>query len=135
MVGMSVLHHDLPDAAHFMRRAKAVIDGLPMEFREALSGVVLAVAEFAMPDQLSAVGVTDRWDLSGLYEGTPLPEQSAWQTGDLPPRITLFRQPLLAEWRETGVNLDELIRHVTIHEAGHHFGFSDDDMHLLEEQA
>jgi predicted Zn-dependent protease with MMP-like domain len=51
-----------------------------------------------------------------------------------PPKITLFRQPLPVDWEESDVGLDELIRHVTIHEAGHHFGFSDDDMHLLEEQ-
>lgn len=126
---------DVPDAAYFMQRAKAVVDSLPAEFREPLREVVLGIAEFATADQLEAVGLTDRWDLSGLYEGTPLPEQSSWQTGNLPPRITLFRQPLLIEWRKTGVGLDELIRHVTIHEAGHHFGFSDEDMHLLEQQA
>ena len=131
---MSVPYDDAPDAGYFMRRAKAVIDALPTDFREPLSEVVLSVEEFAAPDQLAAVGLTDKWELSGLYEGVPLPERSSWQTGALPPKITLFRQPLLLEWRETGVGLGDLIRHVTIHEAGHHFGFSDDDMHLLEEQ-
>jgi predicted Zn-dependent protease with MMP-like domain len=125
---------DAPDASYFLAKAKAVIDGLPAQFSEPLSEVVIGVADFATPDQLAAVGLTERWQLSGLYEGTPLPERSAWHIGDLPPKITLFRQPLLVEWEESDVGLDELIRHVTIHEAGHHFGFSDDDMHLLEEQ-
>lgn len=125
----------LPDAGYFMARARAVIDNLPLEFRESLSNVVLVVADFATPDQLASVDVSDKWDLSGLYEGIPLPEQSTWQSGDLPPRISLFCQPLLAECRNTGVPLDDLIRQVTIHEAGHHFGFSDEDMHDLEEQA
>lgn len=132
---MSALHSTAPDAAYFLWRAKAVVDSLPVEFREPLREVVLSVAEFATTDQLEAVGLADKWELSGLYEGTPLPERSSWQTGDLPPRITLFRQPLVLEWRQTGVGVDELIRHVTIHEAGHHFGFSDDDMHRLEEEA
>lgn len=125
----------LPDAGYFMARARAVIDNLPHHFREHLSSVVLVVVDFATANQLASVELSDKWDLSGLYEGIPLPQQSSWQSGDLPPQITLFRQPLLAEWQATGVPLDDLIRHVTIHEAGHHFGFSDEDMHLLEEQA
>ena len=55
-------------------------------------------------------------------------QQSVWSSGDLPPIIRLYRKPLLAEWVETGVALDALISHVIVHEAGHHFGFSDDDM-------
>lgn len=123
-----------PDAAYFLGRARHVLDNLPKAFRERLADIVLEVEEFATPEQLAAVDLADRWELSGLYEGRPLPEQSIWNAGDLPPTITLFRQPLLLEWRETGVALDDLIRHVTIHEAGHHFGFSDEDMHLLEEE-
>ena len=52
----------------------------------------------------------------------------------MPARIWLFRRPLIAEWRETGVDLERLITHVVVHEAGHHFGFSDDEMHWLEDQ-
>lgn len=126
---------DGPDAAYFMRRARQVLDNLPAAFREQLTNIVLEVEEFATPEQLASVELADKWELSGLYHGRPLPEQSIWHISDLPPRISLFRQPLLAEWRETGVELDDLIRHVTIHEAGHHFGFSDEDMHLLEEEA
>ncbi|TCD05048.1 metallopeptidase family protein [Erythrobacteraceae bacterium CFH 75059] len=123
-----------PDAVYFMRRAQAVLAGLPQPFRAPLAQVVLEVEEFATAEQLASVGLDDPWDLSGLYEGRPLPDQSIWASGDLPPRISLFRQPMLLEQQETGVDLDDLIRHVTIHEAGHHFGFSDDDMHLLEEE-
>ena len=125
---------DGPDASYFMARARDVLDALPAQFREQLADVVLEVAEFATSEQLAAVDLADKWDLSGLYHGRPLPDQSVWSSGDLPPTISLFRQPLLAEWRDTGVRLDDLIRHVTIHEAGHHFGFSDEDMHWLEEE-
>ena len=106
---------------------------LPAEFRERLSNVALRIEEFASAEQLASVEITSRWNLSGLYEGVPLTEQSSWSSGDMPPVISLFRQPLLLEMRETGVGFEELVRHVVIHEAGHHFGFSDDDMHALED--
>ncbi len=73
--------------------------------------------------------------LSGLYEGVPLNHQSVSQSGMLPERITLYRRPILAEWQSTGVSLEQLVAHIVIHEVGHHFGFSDDDMHALEDGA
>lgn len=115
--------------------ARQVLAGLPDPFRDHCADVVLAVEDFATQDQLASVGLIDRWDLSGLYEGRPVPEQSIWHSGEMPPRIWLFRMPLLAEMRATRVPLDVLVRHVVIHEAGHHFGFSDAEMHALEEQA
>ncbi len=117
------------------RMAQAALEGLPAQFRADLADVVLRVTEFATEAQLRSVDLADKWHLSGLYEGQPLPDQSIWESARMPPRIWLFRQPLLAEWRETGVRMDDLVRHVVVHEAGHHFGFSDDDMHWLEDQA
>ncbi|WP_328598373.1 metallopeptidase family protein [Pontixanthobacter gangjinensis] len=113
----------------------AALASIPEFLRERLANVVLKVEEFATPEQLQSVNIATRWGLSGLYEGRPLSKESVWESGDLPPVISLFRQPLLREWIDTGVGLKELIRHVVIHEAGHHFGFSDDDMHQLERMA
>lgn len=124
-----------PDAAQLEIAAHAVLETLPAQFREPLADVVLRVEEFATPAQLVAVGLNDRWQLTGLYEGVPLIERSQWDHDVLPSVITLFRQPLLAEMDQTGVRLDALLRHVVIHEAGHHFGFSDEDMHALEDRA
>lgn len=115
--------------------ARKVLASLPEPFRQHCADVVLMVEDFATLEQLSSVGLVDRWELSGLYEGRPLPDQSIWSSGDMPPRIWLFRMPLVAEMRSTRVSLEALVRHVVIHEAGHHFGFSDDDMHALEDQA
>lgn len=125
-------HSGDPTTADFERLAQQAFGSLPSRFREQLSDVIVKVHEFATAEQLAEVGLDDRWELTGLYEGRPLPEQSVWSSGDLPPRISLFRQPLLAEWKATGVELGALIRHVVVHEAGHHFGFSDDDMAALE---
>jgi predicted Zn-dependent protease with MMP-like domain len=122
-----------PSAADFEEAAQAVLTRLPREFREQLGGVVLRVEDFATREQLASVEIEDRWSLTGLYEGTPLPEQSLFDHAPMPPVISLFRQPLLREMRETGVGFEELVRHVVIHEAGHHFGFSDEDMHALED--
>ena len=113
--------------------ARATLAGLAPEFRARLADIVLQVHEFATPEQLDAVGVQSQWNLAGLYEGRPVNRQSSWDSGSLPPVISLFRQPLLREWQEVGGSFEAIIRHVTIHEAGHHFGFSDDDMHALEE--
>lgn len=122
-----------PEAADMERLALTAIAGMPEHFRNLLGDVVVRVEEFATREQLDSVGIASRWDLTGLYEGRPIDMQSQWDSGDLPPVITLFRQPLVREWRETGVSFEDLIHHVTVHEAGHHFGLSDDDMHALED--
>lgn len=122
-----------PSASEFETLARAVLARLPQVFARELQGVVLRVEEFATDEQLDSVGIEDAWDLTGLYEGIPLTERSEWDVEVMPPLITLFRQPLLAEMEETGVGFQELVRHVVIHEAGHHFGLSDDDMHALED--
>jgi predicted Zn-dependent protease with MMP-like domain len=122
-----------PTIADFENAARAVLAKLPAMFRDQLAGVVIRVEDFATPEQLAAVGLSDPWHLTGLYEGVALPHQSQSDFATLPPVISLFRQPLLEEMGETGVSFKDLVRHVVIHEAGHHFGFSDDDMHSLED--
>ena len=113
--------------------AEGVVATLPAEFAEHLLDAVFVVEDFATKEQLQSVDLADPWELTGLYEGQPLTEASIWESGEFPPRISLFRKPLLAEMQETGVSLEALVRHVVIHEVGHHFGFSDDDMHALED--
>lgn len=122
-----------PSAADFEAAARAVLARLPEVFRRELEGVVLRVEQFATDEQLDSLGIEDPYELTGLYEGVALTERSQWDSEGLPPVITLFREPLLAEMEETGVGFAELVRHVVIHEAGHHFGLSDDDMHALED--
>jgi len=108
---------------------------LPAHFRDHLDGVLVRVEEFADPETLDALGLSDAWDLTGLYHGRPLDERSVWDSGELPPVITLFRQPLLRELTDSGVSLEALVTHVVVHEVGHHFGLSDDDMAEIEDSA
>lgn len=124
-----------PTQHQMQQMAEQVVRTLPAKFREQMSEIVMRVEDFATPEQLESVELDDKWELSGLYEGVALTERSVWESHRMPARIWLFREPLIAEWRETGVRMDDLVRHVVIHEAGHHFGFSDDDMHWLEDHA
>ena len=124
-----------PTQAQMQQMAESVVAALPDKFREQMGDIVLRVEDFATPEQLAAVDLENKWELTGLYEGVALTERSVWESHRMPARIWLFREPLIAEWRETGVRMDDLVRHVVIHEAGHHFGFSDDDMHWLENHA
>jgi predicted Zn-dependent protease with MMP-like domain len=124
-----------PTSADIEAIARRTLDRLPSPFAESLGDVVLLIEEVASPDTARRLGLRHPMQLSGLYEGVPLNQQSVLQSGMLPERITLYRRPILAEWRSTRFSLEQLVSHILIHEVGHHFGFSDDDMHALEDEA
>jgi predicted Zn-dependent protease with MMP-like domain len=125
----------MPSAADIEAIARRTLNRLPPPFSDSLDDVVLLVEEVADPATARSVGLRHPMQLSGLYQGVPLNQQSVEHSGMLPEKITLYRQPILAEWRSTRVGLDQLVSHIVIHEVGHHFGFSDDDMHALEDEA
>jgi predicted Zn-dependent protease with MMP-like domain len=124
-----------PDAAAIERLAEAALAALPAHFRALIGNVVLRVEEFADDEVLDSLGIEDPFELTGLYTGRSLDKADSWVSGELPPMIHLYRRPLLDEWVETGVALEDLITHVIVHEVGHHFGLSDEDMHALENEA
>ena len=124
-----------PDADALFAMAEAALETMPDVFRPHIKGVVIGIEEFADDEVLASLDIEHPYDLTGLYEGRPLTERSIDQSGGMPDRVTLYRIPILVEWIETGERLDTLVRHVLIHEIGHHFGFSDDDMHALEDMA
>jgi predicted Zn-dependent protease with MMP-like domain len=124
-----------PDAAAIERLADAAIARLPERFRVHLANVVLRIEDFADDEVLESLGIEDPFELSGLYSGRSMREETSWASGELPPMIHLYRLALLDEWVETGVGLEDLITHVIVHEIGHHFGFSDADMHAIEDEA
>jgi predicted Zn-dependent protease with MMP-like domain len=127
--------HQPPDADTIERLARAALDNLPEAFRAHLADVVIRIEEYADAEQLASVNLTKPWQLVGLYRGRPVSRQSVWASGELPPTIYLFRQPLLARWRQTGATLEAVVNHLVVHEVGHHFGLSDADMHAIEDDA
>lgn len=125
----------MPSAEDIDEIACATLARLPSPFRENLGEIVLLVEEVANSETARALGLSHPMQLSGLYQGVPLNRQSVSQSGTLPERITLYSRPILAEWRSTRFGFEEIVSHIVIHEVGHHFGFSDDDMHALEREA
>ena len=125
----------MPTEAEIEAIARRTLDRLPSPFAESLGDIVLRIEPVADPDTARSVGLSHPMQLSGLYEGISLNHQSVSHSGTLPERITLYSRPIVAEWRSTPVSLEQLVSHIVIHEVGHHFGFSDDDMHALEDEA
>ena len=125
----------IPTAADIEAIARRTLDRLPSPFAESLGEIVLLIEEVANPDTARRLGLRHPMQLSGLYEGIPLNLRSVEQSGTLPERITLYRRPIIAEWQSARFSLEQLVSHIVIHEVGHHFGFSDDEMHALEDEA
>jgi predicted Zn-dependent protease with MMP-like domain len=124
-----------PGAAQLETLARAALARIPEPFAAHLADVVLVIEEFADDAILAEMGMEDPFELTGLYSGRPVGEKSSMESGALPDRIHLYRRAILDEWIEDGEDLAILVRHIVIHEVGHHFGLSDDDMHRLEDEA
>ena len=122
-----------PSGEEIEALARRALDALPKPFSDSIGDIVLLVEDFADEQTLAHFGLEDPLDLSGVYEGVPLTERSVEQSGTLPERVRLFRRPILEEWADGSDTLEHLVAHVLIHEVGHHFGLSDDDMHALED--
>ena len=124
-----------PSIAEMEAMAQRAFQRLPAAFAQHLGDVVMQVQDLAEDTLLVQMGIESPYELTGVYEGLPLTERSIAHSGTLPDRVRLFRLPILLEWCEGGdETLEHLVAHVLVHEIGHHFGLSDDDMHALEEQ-
>jgi predicted Zn-dependent protease with MMP-like domain len=109
--------------------------GLPAEFRALSGDVQFLVAEFPEDSVVEEMGLESAFDILGLFEGRPVGDPGLAVTGEMGNRILLYRRPLLDYWCEHEEALGTLVAHVMIHEIGHHFGLSDEDMEELEAQA
>jgi predicted Zn-dependent protease with MMP-like domain len=125
----------VPSDIDIHEMARRTLERLPQPFADSLRDIVLLVEPVADAETAHRVGLTHPMQLSGLYEGISLNHQSVNHSGTLPERITLYSRPIIAEWRSSRDSLETLVAHIVIHEVGHHFGFSDDDMHALEDGA
>jgi predicted Zn-dependent protease with MMP-like domain len=114
--------------------ARAYAD-LPAEFRALCGDILIRVAEFPDDDVLDEMGIESPFDLLGLFQGIGLAHRGEVRTGQAPNMIWLYRRPLLDYWAEHEETLGALVRHVLVHEIGHHFGLSDEDMEAIEAEA
>jgi predicted Zn-dependent protease with MMP-like domain len=114
--------------------AQRAFDALPAAFRRHLRSLVIRVEDFPDPDTQTALRLESPFTLLGLYHGVALPHKSVSDPQPHVDMIFLYRRPILAYCRATGEDLAEVVRHVLIHEIGHHFGFSDADMARIERE-
>lgn len=112
--------------------AKRALEGIPQDLRRHLRDIVVVVEEFPDSEIETEMDLKSPFDLLGLYQGISLDRKSVSDAPQDVDRIFLYRRPLLDYWCETGEDLEAIIRNTLIHEVGHHFGFSDDDMEHLE---
>src|SRR3954468_18281371 len=123
-----------PSLAELEALARTAYDALPEEFARHLAPVVIRVEEFPDEETEREMGLESPFDILGLYRGASIAGQEGSQPPVLPDMIHLYRRPILDYWCETGEDLVHGVRHVLVHEIGHHFGLSDADMEAIEEQ-
>ncbi len=126
---MNTLGLMAPDNEAILGCAEACFAALPEHMRKAAGDVRIIVEDYATDDILDELGITDPLDLTGLYSGTPLTAESLTDPSIERPRVHLYRMPILFEWAMRGdTTIEEMVAHVFIHELGHHFGWSDDEI-------
>ena len=128
---MARFHHP-PSLEDIVELAEQAFAAIPQELRELVRGAAIVVEDIAEDETASELGIESPWALTGLYRGVPMTQKSVLDAPMEPDSITLYREPILLEWVETGEDLFRLVRNVLIHEIAHHFGFSDDDIERLE---
>jgi len=121
-----------PSIADLEALAERALATIPAELRRHMGRVVIHVVEFPDEETEEEMELESPFDILGLYRGVALPRQSVMDPRAEPELIFLYRRPILDYWCETGEDLAHLVRHVLIHEIGHHFGFSDEDMERIE---
>ena len=123
-----------PTLADIEGLAQRALETIPPELKAYLGPVVIRVEEFPDEETEAEMGLDSPFDILGLYRGVALPHKSVSDPRPHIDMVFLYRQPILDYWIETGEDLEHLVRHVLIHEIGHHFGFSDADMARIERE-
>ncbi len=125
-----------PSLEDFEALAEAAFARLPASFRRLCEGVVIKVEDFPDDETLHEMECETPFDLLGLFRGVGLAQdQAVAETGRFPNMVWLYRRPMLDYWAEHDETLGHLVAHVLVHEIGHHFGLSDEDMEAIEREA
>lgn len=124
-----------PELDDFEAMAAEAYAALPADFREMTGEIEIRVADFPDEEVVKEMELESDFDILGLFYGTGLAHDAAVpETGRLPNRVWLYRRPILDYWAEHEETLGDIVTHVLVHEIGHHFGLSDDDMYGIEDE-
>jgi predicted Zn-dependent protease with MMP-like domain len=121
-----------PSLVEFEALAAEAFRRLPEKFRELCRDLVIRVDDFATDEVLDRLGADSEYDLLGLFHGIGLPFRSESAPVQMPNMIWLYRRPILDYWADHDETLGAIVTHVLVHEIGHHFGLSDDDIDEIE---
>jgi len=124
-----------PSLAALEVLASEVFRRLPRRFRDLCADLVIQVDDFPTEEVLEQMRAESEFDLLGLFQGVGLPFRTESAPVQMPNMIWLYRRPILDYWAEHDEALGAIVRHVLVHEIGHHFGLSDADMQAIEQQA
>ena len=113
--------------------ARVSLASLPAEFRALSGDIVFVVEDFPDESVMRDMELESEFDILGLFQGADLAHRVANQASPNPTMIFLYRRPILDYWAEHHETLGDVVRHVLIHEIGHHFGLSDADMDAIED--
>jgi predicted Zn-dependent protease with MMP-like domain len=105
---------------------------LPAEFRALTGDIVFVLQDFPDDDVVSEMELESEFDILGLFQGPDLSARVANRGQAEPTIILLYRRPILDYWAEHREALGDIVRHVLVHEIGHHFGLSDEQMEAIE---
>ncbi|MCY3874744.1 MAG: metallopeptidase family protein [Rhodobacteraceae bacterium] len=126
-------HRTAPDVSDMEAMALATVAALPAAFQSAAKAVVIRIEELPSEEMFDSLDLEDSFELTGLYDGTPLTDKSVSDQAPQPDTIWLFRRAILDEWVARGnVTLEELVAHIVIHELAHHFGWTDEDIASID---
>jgi predicted Zn-dependent protease with MMP-like domain len=129
-------HRRSPSLEEFEAMAADTYTRLPQKFRDLCEGLIIRVDDFPAEEVLKEMQAESEFDLLGLFQGVGLPFRAeSGMTGEMPNMIWLYRRPILDYWAEHDDSLGAIVTHVLVHEIGHHFGLSDDDMEAIEQSA
>lgn len=124
-----------PSLADFERIADEAFARLPEGFRARCEGLIIRVEDFPDEEIVAEMELESPFELLGLYQGISHVERSVMEPVHMPDMVFLYRRPLLDYWAEFDETLGHLVTHVLVHEIGHHFGLTDDDMEEIERRA
>jgi len=120
------------DIEKFEELVSEAIKGIPKFFRKKMENVEIVIEDYAPPYIQERMKIHP-YALFGLYQGIPRNKRGSWYGNVLPDKITIYKRPI-EKYCKTEEEITELVKKVVMHEIGHYFGFSEQELRRLEKE-